>query len=195
MSHPSARVPTLIPRLRFSNSNSNRTAKRYIFTVYTRPRMRLVDIHQPFPIALFTSNSIPSFNPPPSQVIACQILPDNRELAVILCCGDIVTVSLQEDAPSVRLMTKFWYISSNKCCRRSPLDLSISVSSLLLGAQMNRYWPWLRVGRERPHPMEPLTVIAGDNKLMLMTSTFDVLSEAPLHTDEYGEGNGQLQNP
>ena len=31
--------------------------------------------------------------------------------------------------------------------------------------------------------------ISGDNKLVLMTSTFDVLSEAPLHTGEYGEGN------
>jgi len=33
--------------------------------------------------------------------------------------------------------------------------------------------------------------VLGDNKLMLMTSTFDVLSEAPLHTEEYGEGNHQ----
>jgi elongator complex protein 1 len=61
----------------------------------------LIDVNQPSPIALFTSNSIPSFNPPPSQVLACQILPDNRELAVILCGGDIVTVSLQDDTAIV----------------------------------------------------------------------------------------------
>ena len=54
-------------------------------------------------VALITSNSIPSFNPPQSQVLACQILPDNRELAIILCCGDIVTVSLQGDDPIVSL--------------------------------------------------------------------------------------------
>jgi hypothetical protein len=40
--------------------------------------------------------------------------------------------------------------------------------------------------------LESLMVIVGDGKLMLMTSTFDVLSEAPLHSDEYGEGNDQL---
>lgn len=39
--------------------------------------------------------------------------------------------------------------------------------------------------------MSTLTGIPGDNKLMLMTSTFDVLSEVPLHTEEYGEGKGQ----
>ena len=38
-----------------------------------------------------------------------------------------------------------------------------------------------------------LTEISGDNKLMLMTSTFDVLSETSLHTEEYGEGNDKLQ--
>jgi hypothetical protein len=30
---------------------------------------------------------------------------------------------------------------------------------------------------------------------MLMTSTFDVLSEAPFHTEEYGEGIDKLQSP
>ena len=28
----------------------------------------------------------------------------------------------------------------------------------------------------------------GESKLVLMSSTFDVISEAPLHTDEFGEG-------
>lgn len=37
-----------------------------------------------------------------------------------------------------------------------------------------------------------LTGITGDNKLMLTTSTFDVLSEGPLHTDEHGEGKDRL---
>ncbi|TFK50763.1 pol II transcription elongation factor [Heliocybe sulcata] len=32
-----------------------------------------------------------------------------------------------------------------------------------------------------------LVLITGDGKLMLMTSTFDVLSEAPLHTSDFGE--------
>jgi elongator complex protein 1 len=41
--------------------------------------------------------------------------------------------------------------------------------------------------------MAILTGISGDNKLMLMTSTFDVLSETPLHTEEYGEGNDKPQ--
>ena len=44
-------------------------------------------------------------------------------------------------------------------------------------------------------PTELLMAIAGDNKLILMTSTFDVLSEASLHTDEYGEGSDKLQSP
>ena len=42
--------------------------------------------------------------------------------------------------------------------------------------------------------METMTKVLGDNKLMLMTSTFDVLSEAPLHTEEYGEGIDELQS-
>ena len=53
---------------------------------------------------------------------------------------------------------------------------------------MNHCWPWLQVRCGRAQPKEVLTGIAGDNKLILMTSTFDVLSEAPLHTDDYGEG-------
>ena len=39
-----------------------------------------------------------------------------------------------------------------------------------------------------------MTEVLGDNKLMLMTSAFDVLSEAPLHTEEYGEGINGLQS-
>lgn len=29
----------------------------------------------------------------------------------------------------------------------------------------------------------------GDEKLILMTSTFDVLTESPLHPDDFGEGS------
>ena len=31
-------------------------------------------------------------------------------------------------------------------------------------------------------------LITGDGKLILMTSTFDILFEAPLNTEEFGEG-------
>jgi len=44
-------------------------------------------------------------------------------------------------------------------------------------------------------PIEMMTEVSGDNKLMLMTSTFDVLSEASFHTDEYGEGIDTLCGP
>ena len=43
--------------------------------------------------------------------------------------------------------------------------------------------------------MGAMTEVLGDNKLMLMTSTFDVLSEASFHTDEYGEGIDKLRGP
>jgi hypothetical protein len=43
--------------------------------------------------------------------------------------------------------------------------------------------------------MQALTEVPGDHKLMLMTSTFDVLSEVALHTEEYGEGNDKPQIP
>lgn len=33
-----------------------------------------------------------------------------------------------------------------------------------------------------------MTQYAGDDKVILMTSTFDVLSELPLHPSEFGEG-------
>lgn len=40
------------------------------------------------------------------------------------------------------------------------------------------------------HALTPLSI--GDEKLILMTSAFDVLSEAPLHTADYGEGDTNL---
>ena len=41
--------------------------------------------------------------------------------------------------------------------------------------------------------MAILKEISGDNKLILMTSTFDVIFEALLQTEEYGEGNDKPQ--
>ncbi|KAF9647728.1 Elongator complex protein 1 [Thelephora ganbajun] len=125
---------------------------------------------QPSPVALFTSNSIPSFNPPLSQVLACKILPDNRELAVILCCGDIITVSLQDDAPIVS------FDKISKCCIEY-MSQADTVGSIDFGVLAAAWSP----------DESLLALITGDNKLMLMTSTFDVLSEAPLNTEEYGE--------
>lgn len=140
MSHPNVRMRTLTSRSRFLNSNLMETGHyRYVFPDWCQ--LYLVDVDQPSPIALFTSNSIPSFNPPPYQVLACQILPENRELVVILCCGDIVTVSLQDDAPAVCLPKKSWKIALNICRRRIPLDLSTSGFSLLRGAQTIPCWP------------------------------------------------------
>ena len=43
--------------------------------------------------------------------------------------------------------------------------------------------------------MKTITEVLGDNKLILMTSTFDVLSEASSHTDEHGEGIDKLYGP
>jgi len=43
--------------------------------------------------------------------------------------------------------------------------------------------------------METMIEVLGDNKLMLMTSTFDVLSEVSFHTEEYGEGIDKLHGP
>ena len=48
---------------------------------------------------------------------------------------------------------------------------------------------------QRVQPMQALTEVLGDQKLMLMTSTFDVLSEAALYTEEYGEGNDKPHIP
>ena len=57
-----------------------------------------------------------------------------------------------------------------------------------LGVQMIHYWFSQRVRAILLVYMTSLTQLQDEYKLILMTSTFDVLSEIPLHPAEFGEG-------
>lgn len=50
--------------------------------------------------------------------------------------------------------------------------------------------PCLRLSRVRRSTYldHPFDIITGEEKLILMTSTFEVISEAPLETVDFGEG-------
>ncbi|KAG6809392.1 hypothetical protein H0H92_000447 [Tricholoma furcatifolium] len=47
--------------------------------------------------------------------------------------------------------------------------------------------PWIAAASWSPDD-SLLAIVTGDDKLILMTSTFDVLSEAPIHATEFGQG-------
>ncbi|KAF8627641.1 hypothetical protein AX15_004335 [Amanita polypyramis BW_CC] len=105
------------------------------------------------PFALFTS-PIATSSSEASQIISLKILPETRQIAVIMRAGDITLLSLETDLPTS--------------------DVEGTFETGILAAAWS------------PDDML-LALITGEEKLILMTSTFDVLSEAPTETEEFGE--------
>ncbi|KAI0669554.1 IkappaB kinase complex IKAP component [Trametes maxima] len=99
-----------------------------------------------------SKRSKPSFTD--AEVISLHVVPDSHSLVVISRAGEIATVPLDDDSPSVEVVG--------------------SVDGGVMGAAWS--------------PDDTLLVlVTGEDKLILMTSTFDVLSEGPLHPREFGE--------
>ncbi|KAL0955653.1 hypothetical protein HGRIS_001880 [Hohenbuehelia grisea] len=88
------------------------------------------------------------------QVVSLHVIPETRQLCLILLNGDLITIPLGEENPE----------TTNEG----------SVEPGILAATWS--------------PDDSLLVLlTGELKLILMTSTFEVLSEAPLHTSDFGE--------
>ncbi|KAJ3966250.1 IkappaB kinase complex IKAP component [Lentinula raphanica] len=89
-----------------------------------------------------------------TQLIALEVLTENRTLVAIMRNGDIATASLDDDMPM--------------------MEVEGSVDDGFLAAAWS--------------PDDSLlALITGANKLILMTPTFDVISEKALETTEFGE--------
>ncbi|KIP09060.1 hypothetical protein PHLGIDRAFT_68294 [Phlebiopsis gigantea 11061_1 CR5-6] len=93
----------------------------------------------------------------PAEVVSIKLLLDTRTLVLVMRGGDIATASLDEEVPAVRLM-----------------DTVGNVDAGILSASWS--------------PDEALLALAtGDNKLILMTNTFDILSEHSIEREDFGE--------
>ncbi|KAG2050912.1 pol II transcription elongation factor [Suillus hirtellus] len=91
------------------------------------------------------------------KVLSLRVIGESAQLVLVTRSGDTVTWQLDESGELI-----------------SDPDIVGSVDSGILSVEWS--------------PDDTLLVmITGDENLILMTSTFDVLSEAPLHTEDFGE--------
>lgn len=125
---------------------------------------------------MFSTIASSSTSPPPPsdpQIIALHVLPDTRQICVITRSGDLTTVSLEDEAPIVSPFIP-WIFNSLTVCISQP-EVEGTIESGILAASWS--------------PDEELIVlVTGERKLILMTPTFDVLSEEFLETQDFGEG-------
>ncbi|KAF9047491.1 pol II transcription elongation factor [Panaeolus papilionaceus] len=92
-----------------------------------------------------------------SEVLSLRFLAETRRVAVIMRGGDVITVSVDEDP-------------------FPPIQHEVegTFESGILAASWS--------------PDESLlSIVTGENKLLLLTSTFDVVSEAPIYVEEFGQ--------
>ncbi|KAG1866975.1 pol II transcription elongation factor [Suillus tomentosus] len=98
-----------------------------------------------------------SFSSIDPKVLSLRVIGESAQLVLVTRSGDTVTWQLDESGELI-----------------SGPDIVGSVDSGILCVEWS--------------PDDTLLVmITGDENLILMTSTFDVLSEAPLHTEDFGE--------
>ncbi|OJA14136.1 hypothetical protein AZE42_06727 [Rhizopogon vesiculosus] len=98
-----------------------------------------------------------SFNTTNSKVLSLRVLGESAQLILVTRGGDTVSWQLDESGNFI-----------------GDPDIIGSVDSGILA-----------VGWSPDDAL--LVIITGEENLILMTSTFDVLSEAPLHTEDFGE--------
>ncbi|KAG1812305.1 pol II transcription elongation factor [Suillus variegatus] len=98
-----------------------------------------------------------SFSSVDPKVLSLRVIGESAQLVLVTRSGDTVTWQLDDSGELI-----------------SGPDIVGSVDSGILSVEWS--------------PDDTLLVmITGDENLILMTSTFDVLSEAPLHTEDFGE--------
>ncbi|KAH9935182.1 IkappaB kinase complex IKAP component [Epithele typhae] len=88
------------------------------------------------------------------EVLSLHVVPDEHTLVAVTRAGDIVTIPLDDDAPTAEVV--------------GSID----------GGVMGAGWS----------PDDTvLVLVTGEDKLILMTPTFDILWEGPLHPTDFGE--------
>ncbi|KAJ9111710.1 hypothetical protein QFC19_001070 [Naganishia cerealis] len=116
-----------------------------------------------------TSN-VPSNAP---QVLSLKFLPEETSLAVIQASGEITMIRLAEvgDSPDGQFGTG---------------DAQVEVvGSVEEGVRAAEWSP----------DDEQVVLVTGDNQVMLMSRDFEVVYEAPLRTEEFGEGTSSCSDP
>ncbi|KAF5375529.1 hypothetical protein D9615_009198 [Tricholomella constricta] len=111
----------------------------------------------PTVFAMFTATFASSHNSNAVQVISLRVIPEVRSLSVIMRNGDITMISLEDD---------------------TAVGYEVEVEGTVE--------PWISAASWSPDE-SLLVIVTGEDKLILMTSTFDVLSEALIHATEFGE--------
>lgn len=111
-----------------------------------------------------------------SQVASMKVDPETRKLVLVMRCGDITTVSLNDEGDGELRETEVegTVEPGILAAAWSPDDTVIA----LITGTLSSHVRWSLIDM----------ISVGEEKLIIMTSTFDVLSEAPLHTNEFGEG-------
>lgn len=116
------------------------------------------------------NNPWASMSGKPHELVSFKLLPDTRTLVLIMRGGEIATAALEEDSISV-CFPCYAYILSKYVFQA---DVVGNVDAGILAASWS--------------PDDSSLVLAtGDDKLILMTSTFDVVSETALYAADFGE--------
>ncbi|KAJ7478610.1 pol II transcription elongation factor [Mycena galericulata] len=134
--------------------NSDGEVEVKIWKIVQADEVGTSTVAPPMLLTMFTTNSLGTPTTTPSEVVSFRFLPDSRQLAVLMCGGDIMMINV-DDEDSVP-------------------EVEGTIEPGILAASWS--------------PDDSLlATVTGEQKLTLMTSTFDVLSDAPLLTTDFGE--------
>ncbi|KAG6878005.1 hypothetical protein C0993_000965 [Termitomyces sp. T159_Od127] len=117
----------------------------------------------PTVVATFSAVSVPGA----AQVVALRVLPEVRRICAIMRSGDITMLSLEDGSAEVEGTVE----RGISAAAWSPDESLLVVVTGTPAISVNR-----------PDPSHP-----GEDKLVLMTATFDVLAETPLHALGFGQ--------